>query len=269
MFKTPGMVARIPAGHIWRRLALLAALALLLLPGCARKSRPAPGPTRPVVSAPHVPFMGYCVQVGAFARHENASRLKDSLLGTYPDVYFFRHSSGLYKVRFGNFSSRSQAERFAEQARRAGIIDEYYIVRPEDYAVARTRHLPSSEFRLALVETGYSFLGLPYQWGGESAEDGFDCSGLTMTVYQLNGLQIPRSSGEQYAAGSPVSGTDLQQGDLVFFRTTRSGRVSHVGLYLGNGEFLHAPGRGKTIRTDSLSNGYFAARYMGARTYLR
>jgi cell wall-associated NlpC family hydrolase len=212
--------------------------------------------------------MGYSVQVGAFAQYENASRLTDSLRSIYPDVYFFRHPSGLYKVRFGNFSTRALAESFAEKARRAGIIDDYYIVRPQDYAVVRSRNLPPSDLRRSLVETGYSFMGLPYQWGGESPEEGFDCSGLTMSVYQLNGLQIPRSSRQQYQAGKPVSRGKLQQGDLVFFRTGNSQRVSHVGLYLGNGEFLHAPGRGKTIRTDSLSSNYYAQRFVGARTYL-
>ena len=88
-----------------------------------------------------------------------------------------------------------------------------------------------------------------------------------MTVYRLNGLELPRSARAQFGAGTPVSRSAARQGDLVFFATGRGGRVSHVGIYTGGGEFIHAPGRGKTIRTASLDSAYFRARYKGARRY--
>jgi cell wall-associated NlpC family hydrolase len=89
-----------------------------------------------------------------------------------------------------------------------------------------------------------------------------------MVVYQLNGLNLPRSSKEQYRIGMPIRRSQLSQGDLVFFATSGGRRVSHVGIYVGNGRFIHAPSRGKRIRTERLTKKYFKNRYVGARTYL-
>jgi cell wall-associated NlpC family hydrolase len=89
-----------------------------------------------------------------------------------------------------------------------------------------------------------------------------------MAIYQLNGLNLPRSSEEQYRAGIPVKQSQLLRGDLVFFATSTGKKISHVGVYAGDNKFIHAPGRGKRIRADSLSNRYFKTRYAGARTYL-
>jgi len=118
-----------------------------------------------------------------------------------------------------------------------------------------------------IIRTADSFIGVPYRWGGESAEEGFDCSGFTMTVYQLNGLELPRSSRAQWRAGAFVNRGDLEKGNLVFFRTTSTSRISHVGIYDGNGQFIHAPGKGKRVRRSSLNSRYYKAHYVGARTY--
>jgi cell wall-associated NlpC family hydrolase len=88
-----------------------------------------------------------------------------------------------------------------------------------------------------------------------------------MTVYRLNGLDLPRHSTAQFQAGRPIERAALSMGDLVFFATGTRRRVSHVGIYIGHDHFIHAPGRGKTIRISSLSNTYFNDRYMGARRY--
>ena len=118
------------------------------------------------------------------------------------------------------------------------------------------------------MRTAERFVGVPYRWGGETSVDGFDCSGLTMVVYQLNGLNLPRTSGDQWLAGRPVEGRELAEGDLVFFATRGAGRVSHVGIYIGGENFLHAPRRGSQIQIASLSNDYYRVRYLGARSYL-
>jgi cell wall-associated NlpC family hydrolase len=89
-----------------------------------------------------------------------------------------------------------------------------------------------------------------------------------MTVYQLNGLDLPRSTREQYETGTPVERNDLLKGDLVFFTTSGKGKVAHVGVYVGDGRFIHAPGRGKNIRVDYLSRSYYKKRYLGGRTYI-
>jgi cell wall-associated NlpC family hydrolase len=89
-----------------------------------------------------------------------------------------------------------------------------------------------------------------------------------MTVYQLNGLDLPRTSRQQWNTGTPVSRRHLSKGDLVFFATNGGRRVSHVGLYAGDNQFIHAPRRGQRIQTASLANSYYKKRYLGARRYL-
>ncbi len=101
-------------------------------------------------------------------------------------------------------------------------------------------------------------LGVPYQWGGGSPATGFDCSGLVMWVYAQLGVQLPHFAAGQYGYGSPVSRSELQPGDLVFFDG-----LSHVGIYIGNGQLVHAPHTGDVVRIASLSE--FAGRYVGAR----
>jgi cell wall-associated NlpC family hydrolase len=81
-------------------------------------------------------------------------------------------------------------------------------------------------------------------------------------------LELPRSSREQWVAGTPVRRSQLLKGDLVFFATSGGKSVSHVGIYLGDNQFLHAPGKGSKISISSLSSTYFSSRYLGARTYL-
>jgi cell wall-associated NlpC family hydrolase len=184
------------------------------------------------------------------------------------NAYYFVHRTGLYKVRFGDFPSKESASRKAEVVRAAGIIDEYYIVSPDDYALTRSRKHGAGYLRDEIVRTAERFIGVPYRWGGFSVDAGFDCSGLSMTVYRLNGLNLPRVSREQYKTGTPITRSQLLRGDLVFFATSGGRRVSHVGIYAGNGKFIHAPRKGKRIRAESLSNSYFRSRYLGARTYL-
>lgn len=105
-------------------------------------------------------------------------------------------------------------------------------------------------------------LGTPYQWGGESARHGFDCSGLTQHAYQAANLALPRTSYQQYRATRRVTRDELRPGDLVFFRLNGR-RVDHVGIYVGGDRFIHAPSRGKTVSFARLDNGFWARRYVG------
>jgi len=213
-------------------------------------------------------MLGHTIQVGAFAKLDNAVQLMQKLDALGLDAYYYRHASGLYKVRFGDFSSRKEAEARAVQLRKSGVIEAYYVVAPGEFAAARFRHYQDGTLRKMLVSTAEGFIGIPYEWGGESAETGFDCSGLAMTIYKLNGLNLPRNSMAQFQAGNPVRREDLAPGDLVFFATNGNSAVSHVGIYTGNGSFIHAPKKGDAIRQSSLRNGYFGGCYVGARTYL-
>ena len=216
-----------------------------------------------------LPRMGYSIQAGAFSNLDNAVLLVESLERRGLNAYYFRHKTGLFKVRFGDFPSKKAARSEAGRLHISGIIRKYYIVSPDDYALAKERVYRGGHLRNRIVETAKSFIGLPYLWGGSSPDDGFDCSGLAMVAYRLNGLKLPRSSRQQYRAGNPVGPTELERGDLVFFATSGGRRISHVGVYSDDNRFVHAPGKGKTIRIDLLSDRYYAARYVGARTYLR
>ena len=213
--------------------------------------------------------MGYSIQVGAFSQVDNAARLTKKLEKQGLDAFYFAHSSGLYKVRFGNYASQGNALGEARRLQQLGIIDVFYVVKPGEYAIARGRHEGEGTVRDELVDTAQSFIGLPYQWGSCSLNAPLDCSGLVMAVYQLNGLNVPRTSEEQYKSGMPVAKDQLEKGDLVFFATSCSGRISHVGIYIGDDKFIHAPGTGKTICADSLTSSYYRDRFYGACTYLR
>ena len=249
---------------------LVVSLLLLLAGGCTLRSvSPAGSGVEPGVAAEDLELMGYTIQAGAFANLDNAVRLMQALQARGVEAYYFRHESGLFKVRFGDFSSAREARQRADELRDAGIIDVYYIVSPDEYAVAGHRRYGDGYLRERLVDTARQFLGIPYKWGGESAEDGFDCSGLAMTVYRMNGLSLPRNSRQQFSKGRAVAKSSLRPGDLVFFATNGGNQVSHVGIYLGKGRFIHAPKSGQTIRIASLASPYFAEHYLGGRTYLR
>ena len=241
---------------------------IILLVGCRSQvglpTGPVPPPDRSVVASP-LPVIAFTIQVGAFSTTERASRYADQLAGYGLDTYYFIDTDGLCKVRFDRFETKDGARQRALELQSRGVIDGFYIVRPGPAG----RNADAREnLQDGLVQTARRFIGTPYRWGGESARSGFDCSGLTMTVYRLNGLELPRNSRSQFRAGRPVTRDALQRGDLVFFATGSPGRVSHVGIYSGQGNFIHAPRKGKTIRTASLSNGYFNTRYVGARRYL-
>ena len=118
------------------------------------------------------------------------------------------------------------------------------------------------------ARTAERFVGIPYQWGGDTVVDGMDCSGFTRAVYNLCGISIPRTSREQYKVGNAISKADLRDGDLVFFGNSESS-INHVGIYIGNGKFVHAPRRGEEIRTAGIEESYFERRFVGARRYVQ
>ena len=112
--------------------------------------------------------------------------------------------------------------------------------------------------------------GTPYRYGGNTPESGFDCSGLIGYVYRnAAGITLPRSTREMINLRVPSVGRDdLQSGDLVFFATNGGGNVTHAGIYVGEGRFVHAPSSGGTVRLDHLTQAYWQKSYLGAKRVL-
>ncbi len=129
---------------------------------------------------------------------------------------------------------------------------------------------PGSGGRIAA--SALAFLGAPYAPGGTGG-NGFDCSGLALRVYADCGIPLPRTAAEQSEAGEAIARSALAPGDLVFFSAGRGrgggtappGPPTHVGIYIGDGRMVHAPGRGDSVAVAPLDQGYFDARYQGAR----
>ena len=115
-----------------------------------------------------------------------------------------------------------------------------------------------------LVSKAKSLLGTPYKFGG-TTKKGFDCSGFLNYVFKSENVSLPRTASGMYQQGTPVSRSALRTGDLVFFKTSRSGGISHAGMYIGNGKFVHsASSRGVSI--SSINDKYYwGSRYAGAR----
>jgi len=116
-----------------------------------------------------------------------------------------------------------------------------------------------------LVIYAMSLADTPYRYGGNSADSGFDCSGFVGHVYrQTLGVSLPRTSREISRVGTPISRSDLRPGDLVFYNTLRAS-FSHVGIYIGDGKFVHSPKSGDRVRVEQMQMRYWQERFDGAR----
>lgn len=118
-----------------------------------------------------------------------------------------------------------------------------------------------------IARTALAYRGVPYRFGGRSAKSGFDCSGLVQAVCAKWGLYLPRVAGAQFGHGTPVKPDALRPGDLVFFQGTYKRGLSHVGIFIGEGQFVHAAGAGKGVMISSLSDPYHLKHWAGARRF--
>ncbi len=116
-----------------------------------------------------------------------------------------------------------------------------------------------------VVDGALNLIGVHYRWGGNSPDSGLDCSGFVRYVFQdALGFTLPRRAEEMSRVGEKVAVSDLKPGDLVFFNTMRR-TISHVGIYIGNNQFVHSPSTGSSIRVDDMGDKYWFTRYRGAR----
>lgn len=117
-----------------------------------------------------------------------------------------------------------------------------------------------------LLMNAMGLLGVAYRFGGNSPVSGLDCSGFMQYIFKKSmRINLPRTSAEMATVGRAVERSQLQPGDLVFFRTAGGGRISHVGMYIGNGRMVHAPRSGKNIEIVGISSGYWHQKYATAR----
>jgi cell wall-associated NlpC family hydrolase len=149
--------------------------------------------------------------------------------------------------------ARAQAAQLASQAAAQASYDTDVVV-PTYYA-----DVPAARYS-HVVGIALQYLGVPYVWGGSSPATGFDCSGFTSYVYAQIGVYLPHHAASQYSMGTPVPYDQLAAGDLVFF----SG-LGHVGIYIGGGQYVHAPQSGDVVKISSLSDRYASGSYVGAR----
>jgi cell wall-associated NlpC family hydrolase len=178
------------------------------------------------------------------ARHALLAQIKDQIA----------HLQAVEQARQLAVQRRLQARLAAQPPTQAVSQDQVGIAASTPEATVA----PPSRFG-GVVGIAMSYLGVPYRYGGADPS-GFDCSGLVAYVYAQVGVSLPHYSGAQYAAGVAVSRDDLQPGDLVFFNG-----LSHVGIYVGGGQFIHAPHTGDVVKISSLSDSWYASTYVGAR----
>jgi len=246
--------------------------------------------------------VGFAIQVGAFSEVKNAERLSNKLQQKGIEAFYFKKDNGVYAVRFGDFESKEKARKAAQRLVADRMIGSYFIAPPQKIAVKKSSEPawekapepslkklspvvpkkkveqpggeagPTSggkghgDMGVIAARTAERFVGIPYRWGGDTVVDGMDCSGFVRAVYNLCGVNIPRTSREQFRVGENVGKTDLQDGDLVFFGASGD-EINHVGIYVGNGRFVHAPRRGDDIKVSTLDENYFAKKFIGAKRY--
>lgn len=265
---------------------------------------PAAGCAAP--SASGISRLGYSIQVGAFSEVKNAERLTSKLQDKGIEAFYFRKENNVYAVRFGDFPTKEAAQKGARKLVSDRLIGSYFIAPPTQASlrpVVSPGRSTSSDKQLQVRATssgkqvketgdypqlpgskekpqedggrdmGYiaartaeRFVGIPYRWGGNTVVDGLDCSGFARAVYNLCGVNIPRNSGEQYRVGQAVEKGELKDGDLVFFGASTE-QISHVGIYVGKGKFVHAPRRGDDIKISSLDENYYTKKFIGGRRY--
>lgn len=199
------------------------------------------------------------------------------------------HENGWYKLKFpkgtvgwmrGDLLTPASVQTVAKERSRERVVRAAAPKRsiesssaPRNRVATRTQATSSGRASLPIVDTtnsviktAYAELGKRYIWGSTNRSNGgFDCSGLVNYAYRTNGVKLPRTSREMANVGQKVDVKSLKPGDLVFFNTRRSSRINHVGMYVGNGKFIHSSSGQGGVRIDSVTSGYYARKLVTAR----
>lgn len=237
-------------------------------------------------------FASYILNLGVYSQEEAEAVHKQLSKKGYP-VYLLYGKE--YEVRIGNYNSRIKAEQSLEKLKGEEKIvakiqeeedlDQYPTLHEEESEGKAFSKEISKEYRdvnaQKIMSLALNLFGQPYKYGGTSIGKGIDCSFFSQTIFKGLGIDLPRTSGEQFHAGQEVDKANLQVGDLVFFQKTYISnkknnnhaknvtRINHVGIYIGNGEFIHATINAKRVTISRLDEDYFVKRFAGARRILQ
>lgn len=147
----------------------------------------------------------------------------------------------------------------------AGCSTKQPLITPDNPVATQ---FPASADEVSI--SAISLIGTPYVWGGNTPDSGFDCSGLIVYVYNNSGIKLPRTTSAMSSMKKPnVSRDSLKTGDLVFFATAGGRKVSHAGIYVGDGRFVHAPSTGGVVRLNNLQEGYWSKRFVSAKRIIQ
>ena len=178
---------------------------------------------------------------------------KISMLYNGQKVSIIRQSNGWYNIKDLNGQT--------------GWVSSKYINVSEETTIDKKENNSLTNSTESIVSLAKSQLGKPYVWGAEGPSS-FDCSGLVYYVYGQKGINMPRTSREQANVGTTISQSQLQPGDLLFASTDGSGNVNHVGIYIGNGQMIHAPKPGDVVKTTNINIAYWQNTYVVAKRIL-
>lgn len=183
--------------------------------------------------------------------------LQKTLLTALPCVMFMMPQAAMAENNLTNFISNIATAQTASFQTNTNF-------QANDFQ-ANDSQASSTSKASSLIATAKNFIGLPYRFGGTSPTSGFDCSGFMQYVYKKTAnIDLPRTSGSMAQVGEKISRDNLQPGDMVFFSHS-GGRISHVGMYIGEGRFIHSPSTGKSISITALNSGYWANKFVTAR----
>jgi len=216
----------------------------------------------------------YCehfIQAGVFRYKEEAVNQQLYLASrNYPVML---NINGHYRIIVGPYEDKETADftvlkLLSDENISAGLINETDAEKITESSGVQEVEI-SDEVLGELVNVAFDFLGVSYKYGGMDVEKGIDCSYFMQKVYKSLGTVLPRTSRLQFKIGKEIKRDELIPGDLVFFRKyIRSSRIGHVGMYIGNDEFIHASYGAKKVTISSLNETYFRKRFSGARRTL-
>lgn len=200
----------------------------------------------------------YQVQLQRASYQPNNNRIFqiwDTKLSVPPEIQPYDHNNqGFYQPR----AAPEQIQRYQPQ-----VQNDYQTITPR----TPTRSKKLNPARAEILKAAYRSIGIDYRWGGNTPKEGFDCSGLTKFTHKNVNLSIPRTALEQSKASRTIRRQDLKPGDMIFFRTSGKS-VNHVGIYVGDGKFIHAASGGGKVTLDDLRRGYWQQRLVKYGTFL-